>query len=198
MESIATADPHYMISNGLDIFFEEVFGHKIVMAAKTCSQLLVQLDSRHITHLVAEMNFADGCFLQVARPIKERWPHLRILLYTALPVELVQRALPPYGIEYVLHKKMNEEVKRNTFHRFFEGDRPAADEQLGRSPFIRLSSREAEVLIYLLQGKRLSKIAVLLELQFSTVFEFQRRAFEKINVANLRQAIDLIAHYTPF
>jgi len=63
------------------------------------------------------------------------------------------------------------------------------------NPFDRLSDREFEVMILLLQGKSLTDIGAEISIQVSTVGTHKTRLFDKLNVSSLMELSKIASAY---
>ncbi len=62
-------------------------------------------------------------------------------------------------------------------------------------PFDKLSSREFEIVSLLIKGKSVTEISELLAINTSTVGTHKSRSFEKLNVKNLAELIEISRIY---
>lgn len=191
---ILLADEHIMISRGLQIVLEQEFGFRQVVCVRSRTALLSELEKAAFSHLVLDINLADGSALDILPAIHSRYPTLSILVFSGKPVSLYRRVLRQYGISYFLSKEADEVATIRTLRKFLYNEPPPAlvDHDPGeKNPFTLLSAREKEILQYLLKGWGSNEIGETLHLRQNTVSTVKGRIFEKTETNNLHELIEL-------
>ncbi len=194
-------DDHSMIRKGIRLTIETTFGIKNIAEESSCSSLLSYLRKNEATHLILDLLVDDGNSLEVLPSVRSMYPNLRILIFSMQPPEVYAIALKQYGLHEYLHKEASEEGTIHILQKFFFGDPPEQTNATGNmseaksNPFSTLSARELEVLHYLLNGIGTKQISETLNLQMSTVSTMKARIFEKTNVNNIKELIDLALLY---
>ena len=122
------------------------------------------------------------------------------------PEDIYGKRILNNGADGFLNKRADETELREAVTTILSGDkyisrklqRQMADEVITKkmsNPFDRLSDREFEVMILLLQGRSLTDIATDLSIQISTVSTHKTRLFEKLNVTTLMELSKVAAAY---
>ena len=194
-------DDHSMIRKGIRLTIETTFGIKNIAEETSCSSLLSYLRKNETTHLILDLLVDDGNSLEVIPVIRSMYPALRILIFSMQPPEVYAIALKQYGLHEYLHKEASEEDTVHVLQKFFFGEIPVSNEAMTNAgqgktnPFSTLSARELEVLHYLLNGIGTKQISETLKVQMSTISTMKSRIFEKTNVSNIKELIDLALLY---
>ena len=194
---ILIVDDHAMIRKGMRLTIETTFGIKSIEEASSCSELLNTLHRNTFTHIILDLLINDGNALEIIPSIKNLYPQLRILIFSMQPPDVYAIALKQYGLYEYLHKEAEEPVTIATLKKFFYEEKPSAKDAIGldlpknHNPFSALSTRELEVLHYLLNGIGTKSISETLNLQMSTISTMKSRIFEKTNTTNIKELIDL-------
>lgn len=195
---ILLADDHIMISKGFRKLLEYDFNYTDVFSVTTCKELMQELNKKTYTHLIVDIGLSDGSALEVLPPIQKLYPDLCIMFFSAKPAVAYDKALRQHGIYYFLSKEAGEdETKRKLLH-FFDNDlRPYSNSETGTqdNPFSNLTSRELEVLHYVLTGAGTKEISSALNLKQNTVSTFKSRIYDKIQVANHNELMELARLY---
>ena len=193
--SLLIADDHVIIRRGLKFLLETHFGKFNIVETDSSKGILSSLAKHQFTHLILDMQLADGNLLEIFQEIKQQFPLLPILIYSMSPEEIFAKRLNNLGASGYLNKQSSEEDVVKAMELFFTGRKYVSqkyfDQQHGvqkgksENPFSNLSERETEVLLLLLKGKSVKEIASHFDLKSNTVATFKARIFDKIGVNNL-------------
>jgi DNA-binding NarL/FixJ family response regulator len=201
--TILLADDHIMISKGLRKLFEIDFGYRDVESVTSCNGVLKLLKKRRHTHLVIDIGLIDGSALEIFGTIRNLYPDTRIMVYSAKPSVVYERALEQFGIFNYLSKETDELETIRRFRQFLAGreeDLPrggaSRDGALKESPFSSLTSRQLEILHYLLHGRSGIEIAEALNVTQSTVSTIKGQVFERTGTKNLMELTTLAGLYS--
>jgi len=196
---ILIADDHSMICKAIKLILELNFGYTDVRGASTCSEMMKELIKKIYTHLVLDINLADGSTLEVLPTIQTLYPGLKILVFSMQPVEVYGAVLKKqYGISHYISKTASEEETTAQIRKFFQNSTFQEREvPTGApfNPFIKLSAREFEVLHYMLQGLSGNDISRNLNLKHNTISTLKSRIFEKTKTSNVLQLKELATLY---
>lgn len=162
--------------------------------------------SEQFNLMVLDVHLTDGNTLTILSTIKTLQPNAGILFFTMCPEDIYGKRILNNGADGFLNKRADETELREAVTTILSGDkyisrklqRQMADEVITKkmsNPFDRLSDREFEVMILLLQGRSLTDIATDLSIQISTVSTHKTRLFEKLNVTTLMELSKVAAAY---
>ncbi|XZF15899.1 response regulator transcription factor [Chitinophagaceae bacterium MMS25-I14] len=196
---IVTADDHIMVRTGLQVMLELKFGISDIYEADSCATTLSAIRQHKPTHLIIDMVFKDGNSIEILPAIKKLAPGLQIMVYSMLPTAVYLPALQRFGINHYLNKESPRQSTLQMLHNFLYREDPQKNSGLQQeepqhaNPFTRLSTRELEVLHYLLKGETSRFAATELNLHISTISTLKSRILEKIGVKNLKGLLDMAA-----
>lgn len=135
--------------------------------------------------------------------LNEIQKNIRVLMFSAYEENLYATRYLQAGAKGYLHKQnsnaeikkaiqtvcsggvyMSDDVKNIMLNKMLNHDE-------NQNPLDLLSNREFEVAQMLIYGHGITDISSLLNLQMSTVSTYKNRIFEKLNVTNIVQLIDI-------
>ena len=196
--TILIADDHSMVRTGLKLMIQLHLNYTDIQEVVSCNELMKELVKKKYTHLVLDIILADGSSLEVIPNVRRVYPDLQILMFSMQPAEIYGEALKQYGITHYLSKSAGEEEIIQSLRRFFRNEkqnlRPSALQHI-ENPFSALAPRELEILHYVLQGIGTKAIAETLNLKMNTVSTMKTRIYEKTNVSNIKELIELATLY---
>ena len=195
---ILLADDHSMIRKGLRSSIRFDLGYSNVTEVGSCTELMSQLKKKSYTHLILDINLSDGSSLEILPNIRRLYPQLHIAVLTMQPAVIFRNVLKQYGIYHFMQKTAPEDDTTRMLAQFLQNEqpaRPAPDNDSPANPFLALSSREHEVLHYLLKGVSTTDIGEKLNLKQNTISTFKTRIFEKTGTRNLQELADLAGVY---
>jgi two-component system invasion response regulator UvrY len=195
---ILLADDHSMIRKGLRSSFRWDLGYTNVTEVASCTDLMSQLKKKIYTHLILDINLSDGSSLEILPNIRRLYPHLQIAVLTMQPAAVFRNVLKQFGVYHFMHKAAPEEDTTRMLGQFLQNEQPArppAETDASSNPFLALSSRELEVLHYLLKGAGTNEIGERLNLKQNTISTFKTRIFDKTGTKNLQQLAELATVY---
>jgi len=193
---ILITDDHSMIRKGIKLLLQLHLGFTDINEACNCSELMSELKKKVYTHLILDIVLSDGTALEVIPNIRKLYPNLHIMIFSMQSAEIYSSALKQYGINYYLSKDSSEADSIMFLKKFFNDEVPTAEvKKANKNPFINLSARELEILHYLLKGMGTKSIADTLNIKMNTVSTVKNRIFEKTNIHNMKELIELATLY---
>jgi DNA-binding NarL/FixJ family response regulator len=195
--TILLADDHIMISRALRKLFEIDFGYRDTESVTSCAAVLKMLKKRQFTHLVIDIGLSDGSALEILPVIKDVYPGLKIMVYSAKPSGVYGRGLQKFGVDYYLSKDASELESIRQFRIFLGGletCRPKPAPTV--SPFSTLTDRQLQVMHYLLNGKSGVEIAEALNVKTSTVSTLKSQLLERTGAKNMMELTALASLYS--
>ncbi len=152
------------------------------------------------SYLIINIIQTDGNILEILPNIYSLYPQLKILVYSIQqPIEIYSKILKKYNIKYYLNKIADEESTTTLLYKFFQKEDSrnlvSNTDDATKNPFIKLSSRELEVLHYLIQGTNTKEIAETLNLKMNSISTFKQRIFTKTECTNLKELLQLTIQY---
>lgn len=193
---ILIVDDHSMIRKGLKIYLQLNLGYTNVSEAATCAELMKELQQKKFTHLILDIVVADGSTLEVIPNITKLYPKVKILIFSMQPGEVYGEALKQWGVRHYLSKSLGEDEIIRGLRGFFDNSQgQLRGLRNPGNPFSALTSRELEILHYLLKGVGTKETAGLLNLKMSTVSTIKTRIYEKTGAGNIKELMELATLY---
>ena len=194
---ILIVDDHSMIRKGIKLLLQFNLGYHDIDEVSTCAELMSQLKKKKYTHMILDIILPDGTTLEILPNIQTLYPDLSIMMFSMQPANVYSDALKKYGIRYYLSKTSAEEKTLDILKSFVKNELQADKSAMNKfhNPFSDLSSRELEVLHYLLKGQGTKFISDTLNLRMNTISTMKKRIFEKTNTGNLKNLTELAAIY---
>ena len=218
---MSSSDNLTIVENGLTILIAE--DHKLIR--KISRQILSDLypaaiffetDSiegfidlckkQKFNLMLLDVHLTDGNTLTVLSTAKTLQPAAGILYFTMCPEDIFGKRILNNGADGFLNKRADESELREAVTTILSGEkyisrplqRQMVQEAITRTesnPFDRLSDREFEVMILLLQGKSLAEIGCEMSIQVSTVGTHKTRLFDKLSISSLVELTKISAAY---
>lgn len=204
---IVTADDHSVITKYMSFILKEIFNDAEIFQFNTLKDIVKFLENSTLDLIILDISFPDGNAINILPRIKEFHPKAKILIFSGQEEEV-------YGLRYInagangfisklsaedeiqlaiqevvnngkyLSKKLQEKIMDN-----FIFNKP-------NNPFVQLSNRELEITELLIKGLGNIEICNTLHLQKSTVSTYKNRIFEKLEVSNIPELIQLYKLYS--
>ncbi len=194
---IALVDDHAVVREGYRRLLEFEPDLEVVSDHADGASLEAALaEGSSVELVVLDLSMPGLSGIALLRRLRERWPHLRVLVFTMHEsLSLVEQCLAAGAAGYIT-KCSPPEVLVNGVRRAARGevalsrDVEALSRQnsLKRAPHHLLSQREHDVLWHLLEGFGLDDIAARLGLSAKTVSNYQALIRQKLGV---NSAVDL-------
>lgn len=204
--SFLIADDHFIIRQGLELIIKNYYFNPFVFFAGSIEEILSVLEETKIDVLILDVNFPDGSSLNVMPEIIEKYPAIKVLVFTAYDEDYYALRFVKAGAAgYVTKLSSQEVVKEAISDILLKGSYLSNNikEQIVEyyrtnkpiNPFEKLSAREKEVAELYVQGLNNSEIAIKLNMKQNTISTFKSRIYEKLNINNLTKLIELYRVY---
>jgi DNA-binding NarL/FixJ family response regulator len=200
------ADDHSIVRQGISLLIKELFFNATIYQAGTFKETLKIVRDIKIDLLVLDINFPDGNSLNILSETKTLQPELKILIFSAYEEDLYALRYLNAGATGYLNKGSNEDEIKQALQSMMVTGKYITQNIKDRilesyiskkplNPLEQLSNREVEVARLLIKGFGNMEIAELLQIKKSTVSTFKNRIFEKLEIVNLAELIDLFQLY---
>ncbi len=199
MVSIAVADDHELIRNGLEMIINTRSDMQVAVQAASYQELLDTLEKKHVDLLLLDLNLGDINGLSTIEQIHARYPSLPILVLSAYPEEVYAlRAFKSGALGY-LNKSVVSSELIDAITTVLQGKRyisKTCEEILPLGTDLNpetkalgelLSKREFEVLNLIAQGKSPKEIAEEMGLSPKTVSTYRTRILDKLSLESTTQ-----------
>lgn len=199
------ADDHSLIRQGILFILEEIASDFQVHQASTLQQITETVKTHPIDIAIIDVCFPDGNFLNVLPEVKKIRPDIKILIYTGTDENKQSLKFINAGADGFLSKMSEEEeVKQAVLKMITCGEYISQDTQrmLMNSlrhpdlvdPLLCLTDREKEIAGMYASGYGNLEIANLLNVKQNTVSTMKKRIFDKLNIDNLVELIEIVKH----
>jgi two-component system, NarL family, invasion response regulator UvrY len=194
---VLIADDHSMIRKGLKLYLQLSLHVQHIKEVSSCSELLKELQANSYSHLILDIILSDGNVLEILDNIITLYPALKIMMFSNQPKEVYGEVVKKFNVFYYLSKTEDEENTIAFLKSFLQGlaDKRTASSTNNINPFSQLTARELEVLHYILRGQGTKEIGDILNLRMNTISTLKKRIFEKVNVDNNKELMDLATLY---
>jgi len=199
MVSLAVADDHELIRNGLEMIIGARKDMQVTLQAASYRELLDALANKHVDLLLLDLNLGDINGLATIEEIHTRHPSLPILVLSAYPEEVYALRAFKSGARGYLNKSVvsSELIDAITtvlkgekyISRTFEEILPLGTDLNPEKKAIGnlLSKREFEVFNLIAQGKSPKEIAEEMALSPKTVSTYRTRILDKLSLESTAQ-----------
>lgn len=200
------ADDHSIVRQGVALLIKELFFNAKILKAGTFKETLNLLRENKVDLLILDVNFPDGNSLNIICDIKNIQPDIKILIFSAYDEDIYALRYLNAGASGYLNKGSNEDEMKHAFKSMIVSGKYITQNIKDRildsyiskkpiNPLELLSNREIEVARLLIKGYGNMEIAEMLNVKKTTVSTFKNRIFEKLEITNLADLIDLFNLY---
>lgn len=188
---VLIADDHSIILSGIKMILSFQLKISNIFECNNLNELINSLSNNKPTHLILDISFPEGSSLNMLDEITNKYPKLQIMILTMHPKIMFEHVLKQYNSLFFCEKKLSETEITLKLESFLDNTNhdSTIQENLKKST---LSKREQQILQLLLSGKTTQGIATDLGIKSNTVSTIKNRIFEKLQVNNL---VDLMQLY---
>lgn len=200
---ILITDDHRVIQQGLTFVIKEFLNKAIVSYASSVNGTILSLKQGKVDLLILDINIPGGNNFKMIEHIREIQPDLKILLFSAHEESTYALRYLKAGVNGYLEKNASEEEIREAIRRvLIKGKYLSAtiQDQLfdtyyeganSKKKLYQLTNREIEIARFIIDGEGTSSISEKLDLQASTVSTHKKNIFEKLQISNISELIDV-------
>ncbi len=202
MKNILIIDDHDIVRTGVANLIKKRFPDTFIDHANDIISALQKIEGQNYDLAIIDIKLPNGSTLDLVKETKEKNENCKILMFSGLDeIQYGERFLK-LKVNGFLSKNEPVEEILNAINIIFKDDVYMSNElkkkvskrkfRIDKNPLEQLSSRELEVLSYLLDGYGNLEIAHELDLKNSTVSTYKKRLMEKFDVKNI---LDLLEKY---
>lgn len=201
------ADDHSLIRQGIVFLLEEMELECEIFHASSLNKVLESVKSNPIDIAIIDAHFPDGNSLSILSEIKNIRPETKILIFSGIDENTQALKFLNAGANGFLSKLSEEDdVKKAILKMIDEGEyiSPATQALLVNSfrnrklinPLFSLTERELEIAEMYAEGLGNLEIANKLDIKQNTVSTLKKRIFDKLNIENIVELVELMKdHY---
>lgn len=197
------ADDHSLMRQGVIFLIEDLEINCELNQANSLLQVQEKIEALPIDILITDAHFPDGNSLSIISKLKELKPDLKILVFSGLEEDTYALKFLNAGVNGFVSKLSEEEEVKTAIQKvIFEGEYLSDKTKAllldsirnpkSTNPVSLLSERELEIANLYAQGLGNLEIANQLDLKQNTISTVKKRIFEKLEIENLVELIDLL------
>lgn len=203
--SFLIADDQSIVRKGVSLLVNELFFNPKITHSETKDIFKVVREIK-IDLMVLDINFRDGNSLNIIKEVKSIQPCIKILIFSAYDENIYAMRYLNAGASGYLNKGCSEDEMKKAFTSMILSGKyinqnikdRISDFYISKkpiNPLEQLSNRELEVARLLIKGYGNLEISECLQIKKTTVSTFKNRAFEKLEIDNLADLIEIFQLY---
>ncbi|MFD2742610.1 MULTISPECIES: response regulator transcription factor [Sphingobacterium] len=206
MKNILIADDHSIVRLGASVIISGLIKNVVIVQAETYDEVYHKLTEQSFDLLLLDINMPGGNNIRVIKEILQIQPDLKILVFSSYDEHLYALRYIQEGACGYLNKNTAMEELKIAIQTVQELGKYMSDtvrdlyiqklisnknEVQKINPLLKLSNREMDVAKHLIDGLGILEVSNVLQLSSSTVSTYKSRVFEKLNVSNIPELIEL-------
>lgn len=197
------ADDHSIVRQGIGIIISDIIPHSKVFQTSSLRQIVELIKLHEIEIAIIDAHFPDGNSLHILSQMKTANPDIKILIFSGLEEDLHMLKFVKAGANGYLSKLSDEEQIRLAILQFIEKGEYFSE--VSRSllvqsvhnpelinPLASLTKRELQIAEMYADGYGNLEIANHLDIKQNTVSTIKKNIFDKLQIENLVELIELI------
>lgn len=196
MIKVLLVDDHDIVRTGIRMVLEKVSGIKVVGESSDGYEAIELVKSEKPDVVLMDVNMPRMSGLEATKKIQDADPYARIIILTIhaenpYPKQLLDAGATGYLTKGCAAKELEEAIRKVNMGQRYVGADIAQQMALSMlpggkkdSPFDVLTSREMEVMMLLVRGKKAKEIGNILGLNDKTVATYKYRILEKLELDN--------------
>lgn len=206
---IFVVDDHPIMRDGMALLIGSEPDLQICGAAGSMQDALQQFPAAKPDFLIVDLSLKDGLGLELIKIVKERYPHIRMLVVSAYDENLYAERALRNGASGYANKQECEETLLLAIRTVLAGRRYVSEQILQKlinlaiggeetetgDPVERLSDRELEIFRLIGQGTTPAAIAKQLHISPHTVDSHREKIRHKLNLENGRELMQRAMHW---
>jgi len=200
MIKLLIADHHPIVRKGLELLFSASSNIQVVGSLDDGEAIIDFIKKNPVDIILTEIDLPKLNGLTVLRTLKHEFPSIKTIIFSGQPEEVYAINAIKAGASGYISKTVNIITINEAILKVHEGGTYLSDEisqqiKLGKrvnkagSYYKKLSTREAEVLKLLCNGKKNKEVAKELNVNEKTISTYKARLMRKLKVTNL---VDLV------
>ncbi|WP_144280828.1 response regulator [Chryseobacterium echinoideorum] len=200
--NLLLADDHSLIRQGMEFVIEEIGWEANIIHASNLKQVLNVVENQQIDIVIIDAVFPDGNSLSIIPEIKKLSPKTKILVFSGLDEQTQSLRYINAGANGFLSKMSEEEETKNAVLKIHEEGKYLSSvtqtvllESIKNpdvlNPLQRLTQRELQIAEMYAKGLGNLEIANILDVKQNTISTIKKRIFEKLDIDNIVELINL-------
>lgn len=207
MPHILIADDHSIVRRGLILTLQEYAAHYTFDEAWDAETVMEQLKRQQYELVLLDLNMPDTDPSILLHWIKSFHPLTKILVLSMHEESLFGLRSIQLGAKGYIKKDAPTEEILGAIRTVLSGRKYVSPELADMildhtlegkpvNPFERLSAREFQVAMYMVQDYSVKQISEMLQLQYATINTFKQRIYEKLEVEHRKDLVQLASAYS--
>ena len=203
---ILIADDHFVVKSGLKLIINGYYADYKFFFASNFKEIFENINEKTFDLLILDASFPEGNTLSIVEKIISLKPEITILMYTALEEHIFAPKFLSLGAKGFLSKMADEDEIITAVTKVLNGDiymsktlkEKMLDSLINKTtinPFEKLSKREFEIMMLLVEGTANLEISNKLDIKPSTISTYKNRIFEKLDISNISELFTLFKLY---
>ncbi len=201
MDKVLIADHHPITRKGITSILNNEGNYEVISTISDGNDLLKVLTKTEVDILILEIDIPNLNSITAIKAIKREFPHVKILVLSCHPEEMYALSAIKYGAAGYVSKTASIQRILDAINQIQRGGiylneslskRLISDGNTTQGlayKYMKLSSREIEVLNLLSNGKRNKEIAANLNINEKTVSTYKMRLLKKLEAQNVAELI---------
>lgn len=197
------ADDHSLIRQGVEFLIEELEFDGEIFHASTLNKVLEITETQFIDIVVIDAIFPDGNSLTILSQIKQLKPEIKILVFSGVDENTQSVKYIQAGANGFLTKLSEEDEIKNAILKIHQQGKYISEITQNAllnsvtnksliNPLQSLTKREIQIAGMYAKGLGNLEIAAYLDIKQNTVSTIKKRIFDKLNIENLVELIELM------
>ena len=195
MISVLLVDDHQLVRTGIQALLNMDTGIQVLAVADSGEQALVMVDKLLPDVVLMDVNMPGIGGVEACRRILRQHPDIKIIGLSAYNEGPIPQQLLKLGVVGFISKSSSTEEMIYAIRKAVAGQRYLCSDVANhlafqnllddqQSPFAKLSQRETEIVMLILQGKSISEMAEMLAISSKTVNTYRYRLYDKLKIKN--------------
>ncbi|MES2772748.1 MAG: response regulator transcription factor [Bacteroidota bacterium] len=204
--NVLIADDHKIVRMGLSLLLGEEFPGVCIDEAGNGADAIKLLRKKKFDMMLMDFKMPDTDSVELLKQALVYDPALKVLVVSLNPENIFAMLCLKAGAYGYIEKSTGDDNLRNAVKKVASGKKYMSEDvvelmtshiKTGESadPFSKLTSKEFQVAMHFINGLGNSEICETMNLQSSTVATYKIRIFEKINVRNIHELVQLASQY---
>jgi two-component system, NarL family, invasion response regulator UvrY len=206
MITVLIVDDHDLIRAGIHHMLSDASGIKVIGEADNGEEAMQMVRNLLPDVVLMDINMPGMGGIEATRKILHSSPDTKILVVTAYNDDLHPTRLLQIGVTGYLTKDASMEEMLQAVRSVYAGQRYISSsiaqqlvlkkvENIDKTPFDTLSSRELQVALMLLKGNKAKEISIKLNLSAKTVNSYRYRIYNKLKIKGDMELAHLAMQY---
>lgn len=200
------ADDHKVVRLGLSLIIKEDYPQAEIFEATNALEIFQQVQLHKPDLLMLDLKMPESDGVSTVEQLLVKMPTLKILVISLNPERIFALRYFQLGVYGYVQKSEDDRVIKKAIAKVLAGKKYMSEDVIDimtehinqkkyGNPFSLLAKREFEVALHLINGLTTNDICNFMEIQPSTASTFKTRVFEKLNVKNIPELLEVAKQY---